>query len=749
MEREKRRDGEFFDYINVAGQKKKFASTVINQVAGIRPGFGESKLMLTFTGGGGHCRPWRSRHPAIYFLQTSTGRGMEKPNNKSLDYRIGRIEGDIGHIKASLDEIMAKLEAMAGELGPGEEAASAGEQPMPARPPAPVEERPVAPIEGRPPVQPKVSAPKEPAPEKPVAPPPPPAFPPEPGIPPGTPPATPPLPWLRMPQYARKAQFWFTVIGVLLMLLGIVYLYNYSVEKGWITSPMKVSFGMAIGSVLLVLGIFLQKRQKFFGQMLMSAGIITFYLTGYAAFQLYDLVPFPVAMAWMGAVTLAAFVLSARQNHEILAILGAIGGLATPLLLNEGISSRNGVVAFICLVLAGSSATYLFKGWRLLLWTSVAGGWIALLYALNVSFPPFRDLSLADKAGLQTGTAFALLAFWALPLLRESLSAHNPSRWPRPRPLPGKAAFEDLTATLNRHVHALSISSPFIALAFTRAIWSLSNQVWGWVTLDLAALFGLAFLLLVITNRKSIAGSRSSTNMELRELAYTQALVALAMATMGLALILKGDARFIAITAETLALHLVAWRLRDKVILMVAHGFAAFTGAWLVLRLIENPAQGTAIFNSAALSELAFIAAAAFISWLITRREIRYAYQLAAYVMLLGWFLRELSPLTNGQGYVTISWGVCAIALLAAGILFKEVNWRLAALVTLFVVVSKLLLVDLAAVKAIWRVLLLIGFGALFLTLGYFFQSLWRPAIMPDEQNPKSDSADDSTAPIP
>ncbi|MDO8736122.1 MAG: DUF2339 domain-containing protein, partial [Thermoleophilia bacterium] len=58
-------------------------------------------------------------------------------------------------------------------------------------------------------------------------------------------------------------------------------------------------------------------------------------------------------------------------------------------------------------------------------------------------------------------------------------------------------------------------------------------------------------------------------------------------------------------------------------------------------------------------------------------------------------------------------------------------SWRTVALVTLFVVVGKLLLVDLGTVKAIWRVLLFIGFGGLFLVLSYFFQSLWKPTNKP------------------
>jgi uncharacterized membrane protein len=45
----------------------------------------------------------------------------------------------------------------------------------------------------------------------------------------------------------------------------------------------------------------------------------------------------------------------------------------------------------------------------------------------------------------------------------------------------------------------------------------------------------------------------------------------------------------------------------------------------------------------------------------------------------------------------------------------------------LFLVAGKLFLVDLAEVEALWRVLLFVGFGVLFLSLSYYLQALWRP----------------------
>ena len=55
----------------------------------------------------------------------------------------------------------------------------------------------------------------------------------------------------------------------------------------------------------------------------------------------------------------------------------------------------------------------------------------------------------------------------------------------------------------------------------------------------------------------------------------------------------------------------------------------------------------------------------------------------------------------------------------------KTVNFvSMTALSTLFVVVAKLFLVDLAKLETLWRVLLFLGFGFVFLLLSYYFKPL-------------------------
>ena len=620
---------------------------------------------------------------------------MDSGADNSLDRRLERLEKGMGDIRAALEQVVEKLDALRPATAGALQKRDAGGETLP----------------GSPAWQPEEPAPEETAwpvsPEQLAA-------------------RTPPWPApnlarsgldreLHVPKFFLTTKFWFNVFGILLVLLGVIFLYKYSVDQGWIDSRMKVASGVALGAILLVAGIFLHERQKLFGQMLAGAGVATFYISGYAAFQVYGLIGYPVAEVWMGAVTLTGYLLAVYQDEQALTIVALVGGLSTPMMLSTGTISRTAMVAYVCGVLAGSAAIYFAKGWRPVLWLSATGGWLSLLF-IYYQEPYYRleaGTTNSDRLSVQAGIIFAGAAFWLLPLVREALAARYPRRWSQPREEP-EDAWEKTGKTASLQVHALSVSTPFIALLFSRAVWHLGNQQWGWVTLAVAAVFGLAFLAL-------------SMDRALRALAYTQAMVDVALLTMAISLLLNGDARFSALSAEAGALHLASWKLKDRFLSWAAHGLFLFMTIWLGERLLAEATRGTTLINPVALANLLLIILMAAVSFVMDDRDIRHIYQLTSYLLLQALFLKELAPLVNGQAYVTVAWGASAVVLLAAGILMRERLWRQVALAALFVVVAKLLMVDLGAVKAIWRVLLLVGFGALFLTLSYFFQSLWRP----------------------
>src|SRR5688500_1507626 len=126
--------------------------------------------------------------------------------------------------------------------------------------------------------------------------------------------------------FAWDGQTWLNRLGIVLLLLGVALLFRYSIDMGWLTPGVRVGFGAAVGAVLTELGRRTDERRRF-GSVLRGGGAATFYLTGWAAFNLYALIGYPAAFAGMVAITAGAFGLALWRSQPPLAIVGAFGGL--------------------------------------------------------------------------------------------------------------------------------------------------------------------------------------------------------------------------------------------------------------------------------------------------------------------------------------------------------------------------------------------------------------------------------------
>jgi uncharacterized membrane protein len=517
-----------------------------------------------------------------------------------------------------------------------------------------------------------------------------------------------------IPQNLKTSEYWLNKIGIGLLLFGIAFLFKYSIDKGWLTPPVRVGFGLFLGLVLVFMGVRMSAAKRHFSQVLTGGGIAAFYISGFAAFQLFSLVSHPVAFAFMACVTILAFILSLKHNGVALAIIAAIGGLGTPFLLYTDTGNLPGLVGYTCLVLSGSSAMYFFHGWRSLLWTSVLGGWLVFLIGLNEGLAVAPDDAMLDRWSLQLGIVFNWLAFWVLPLTREYTWAKNAPRWPGQSPdSDEKPADRGRQAGRYRYLHLLSVSTPLIALWMSMSIWALSNQTWGWVTLGGAIVYAI------------VSWRLSGLDM-IKGLSYTHSLISLLLLTQAFYLFLDGEALLFVLATEAAVLHFIARRLPDRRVAISAHLLFGLVAIWLLHRLSGGQTSGTAVFNMPALTDFWVLLAASVVAIRALSTDEKKVYLFLAHLALLGWFLRELAVLPNGQGYVTIAWGIYALILFVVGLRMNFNKVRAIAMGTLLLVVGKLFLVDLAEVETIWRVLLFLGFGGLFLLLSYYFQALWK-----------------------
>ena len=445
--------------------------------------------------------------------------------------------------------------------------------------------------------------------------------------------------------------------------------------------------------------------------MLLGGGIAALYASIFAAYQLYDLLPYALAFATMVGITGVAFGLSVRQDRAVLAVIGTAGGLATPFLLYVEGGTLAGLAGYTSLVLLGAGAIYWRHAWATLAWTAFAGGTLALLAgAVDIIFNASTTMSV-DRAAFQ-GSLLVLLAVSgfipSIRVLRAGSRSAEPTPW---TPV------------------VLALGAPLVVLTLTAAAWDLPDLAMGLIALGSALGYAGGYVRL----HGGTAG----------RLAQAHGLAAAALAIVAWSLFFEVPVRALFLAAEAvLLLTLARWQGAAS---FAWAGRALLAGvASLVLNyLVYVPALQPPLFNGPAIALGLAILCGVLAAVLAQRSVLRVVYASAAHGLALGWLLHQLVPLPNGQAYASIAWAIYALVLLAIGVRTRRLLLRRVALGTLLLLVAKLFFVDLAQLSAGWRILLFLGIGASFLLLSYAFPSLWQP---PAESSPEEPPPEDILA---
>jgi uncharacterized membrane protein len=207
---------------------------------------------------------------------------------------------------------------------------------------------------------------------EPLSPPPPPP----PAAPPPPPPAPPEPPIAAAPAPVPARTFdWESIVGVKLfswiagiaLVLAAVFFLKYSVEHGWLSPTIRATLGLITGTALLVVCELRVARNYYAtANALHGAGIAILYSTLFATYALWHLLPAGVVFALMLGVTAVAVMLSIRRDSVFIALLGLMGGFATPALLSTGENRPIGLFSYLLLLNAGLAWVAFRKGWPLL-----------------------------------------------------------------------------------------------------------------------------------------------------------------------------------------------------------------------------------------------------------------------------------------------------------------------------------------------------------------------------------------------
>jgi uncharacterized membrane protein len=187
---------------------------------------------------------------------------------------------------------------------------------------------------------------------------------------------------------SRIGSHWLNRIGIAAVLIGVSYFLKFAFDNNWIGPAGRVTIGLLAGIAVVIWSErFRTHGYKIFSYSLKAVGIGVMYLSLWAAFHVYSLIPSGLAFVAMLAVTASTAALAIAEDAEILAAFALTGGFSTPFLLSTGENHELQLFSYLVLLDVAAVVMVARKPWRRLLALSYLGtlvlyvGWYAEFYS--------------------------------------------------------------------------------------------------------------------------------------------------------------------------------------------------------------------------------------------------------------------------------------------------------------------------------------------------------------------------------
>lgn len=244
-------------------------------------------------------------------------------------------------------------------------------------------------------------------------------------------------------------------LGILLLLIGVGFIFRLAYDNGYITEELAVFMGAVLGGIILFFGYRVHKKERpVLSQVLYGGGIATLYITIYAAYQGYGLIPGLLALMFMCAVTALAFTLAVISNSVAMSVIAILGGLLTPFVLQLEQLGLRGTGIYVLMISVSATIIYVVKRWRLLQLSSIVGAYIVTGYFITIN-----GMTKSDQEGLALLILALLIVFngteYVLSILKKS------------------------STKLPMITYGLFISLPVITWLEIQAIISMSELAWS------------------------------------------------------------------------------------------------------------------------------------------------------------------------------------------------------------------------------------------------------------------------------
>jgi uncharacterized membrane protein len=513
-------------------------------------------------------------------------------------------------------------------------------------------------------------------------------------------------------------------LGAGFVVLAMLILYKYAVDRGWITPPIRVLAGVLVGALLVWAGHHTERPSEAkvpdlgMRELLYGAGLGVWFVTVYAASVWYQMISSPSARLLYFGMGLVSTWIALEDRREIFAVLAIATGFATPFILPPPYTSLPEISLYLGAISGVGLIIYLMRGWPAIIWLTFTAFW----FSITVTIYDSGVISPIAVGSIWLSFVFVVAgaAFTRAPALRRRLLALGSDRYiPAPvtsatwKLMDALDSFSQVvgggkSASDSHTVWVLTILSPMLAIALLRGIWpSVPTELWGVVLVGLGwGAYALA--------------RRGMADEELQHVSFTAAAV---WTLVGVLQIVPEPER-LAVAALHATFLLALWRQR-----LIGPRTVAKVTIVLALLVVFGRELSSVTYGLLrwrwVMAELITLGASAVIAQRLIADP---AEKIQGMVLGAAAYLTSLLVIANILQPIWPPLVTATFAALGAVLLIMSRRgtgqrlMRQLGGVTMVLVVGRLLLIDLATVETIWRVLLFLVCGVVFLYTGYRLQ---------------------------
>ncbi len=139
-------------------------------------------------------------------------------------------------------------------------------------------------------------------------------------------------------------------LGIVILFIGLVFLAKYAADNAMFPIEFRLAMVGLAGIALLIVGFRVRDKKLEYGMSLQGAGVAVMYLTIFASYRLYQLMPAGMAFVLMGAVCALSALIAVLQNSRTLAVIGFAGGFLVPVLTSTGQGSHVALFSYYAML---------------------------------------------------------------------------------------------------------------------------------------------------------------------------------------------------------------------------------------------------------------------------------------------------------------------------------------------------------------------------------------------------------------